>query len=92
VAPVQGRVDDDLTAQPRVIHARPNLRYNTGTVGSGNDGKSKTGVGTLFDPDVPVVQGRGVKAHDGFAGGGMRIGDGIKTELLDASEDGSFHG
>jgi hypothetical protein len=46
----------------------------------------------VFDPDVAVIQRCGVKTDDDLARGGMGIGDGVNAELLDASEDGSFHG
>jgi hypothetical protein len=92
VSPIQRRIDDDLTSQPRIIDARPDLRHDTRTVRSWNNGEPKAGVGTLFDPDVAVIQRCGVKTDDDLAGGGVGIGDGVNAELLDASEDGSFHG
>jgi hypothetical protein len=92
VSPVERRIDDDLTSQPRIIDARPDLCDDTCTVRSWNNGEPKAGVGTLFDPDVAMIQRCGVKTDNDLAWGGMGIGDGVNSELLDASEDGSFHG
>jgi hypothetical protein len=82
VAPVKGRVEDDLPSHPCRVGIRPDRRHDPGAVRTRDAGELQARVLAKLDPEIPVVERGGPDLDERLARRRRRIGHFSQRQLV----------